>query len=193
MYNQIVEIAPAAAVIALVAWGGINYAVASEELADRVARAHYVPECERTLEASISNSFKEAIARASRPSEAERQGSTATSFMSGIGGAYPEHMQFLDMITGGGMSYGMQALNNSARDARKAREQAVEALKQRRAEAIASATDQCSCQVKAAYNDNKTAWTLFSSTFGLIEQAGVTEFPSHMRANARMCSERVAL
>lgn len=193
MLNQISEIAPAAAVLGLVAWGGLSYFVTSEELADRVSRVHYVPACENTLEANITAKFQQAISKASRPSQGEQQYSMGGNYMSNLFGAYPEHQQFLDMITGGAMTQSVQQLQRSARQARQAREQTVEALKQRRADAIASAPDQCSCQVKAAFQENRNDWAIYAGTFGLIEQAGVTEFPSHMRANARMCSERVTL
>jgi hypothetical protein len=193
MLNQISEIAPAAAVLGLVAWGGLSYFVTSEELADRVSRVHYVPTCERTLEASISSNFQQIISKASRPSQAEQQSSMGGNYMTNLLGTYPEHQQFLDLITGGAMTQSVEQLQRSAREARKAREETVEVLKQRRADAIASAPDQCSCQVKAAFQENRNDWAIYAGTFGLIEQAGVTDFPSHMRANARMCSERVAL
>ncbi|WP_454277191.1 hypothetical protein [Roseovarius sp. MBR-154] len=193
MLNQLSEIAPAGALFAAIAWGGLSYFATGPEIAGRIARIDYVPACERMLETSIASSFEGKLAQVSQSSEIERQGAAAGAYMGGMTQQYPEHMQFLDMITGGGFSGSVQAMNGVAREAREARSRAEAAIKRQRKAALESAPDQCSCQVAAATNDSRNDWALFAGSFGLIEQNGVTKFASLMRANARMCADRVQL
>ena len=190
MLNQFSEIAPTGAIAALAVWGGLSYFVTGPEVATRIARADHMPACEAMLRDSIASTFETALAEVSRPTEVERQGAASSAYLGGMNRQYPEHMQFLDMLSGGGWSQSMGALDSAAKKARQARAQAERAIKERREAALDSAPDQCSCQVTAAIADHQQDWALFAGTLGLVEQDGVSEFPAMMRSNARRCAER---
>lgn len=190
LFNQISEIAPAGAVIAAVAWGALSYGVTGPELATRIADADYMQGCEANLVTSIAASFEQELQAAVRPSASEQQGAAASPYIDQMYQQYGDQMAVLDAITGGAYSAGLEVTRSAARDAKELREQAAAALLTRRESAVATAPDQCSCQVVATLNDTRTDWAIFAGTFGIIEQEGVASFPSMMRSHARMCAER---
>ena len=191
LFNQLVEIAPAGAVVAAVAWGGLSYTITGPELAYRTANADYIEDCKENLATNIAATFDKHIAAASSPTKTEQQSAAAAPMINQMFGQYGDQMAFLDMLTGGAYSQTMQITQDAARQAREAREQAAAAIKRQRDTAIATAPDQCSCQIAAALNETRSDWAIYAGTFGLLKNDGVTNFASAMRANARMCAERV--
>ena len=189
--NQLLEVAPAGAVIGAMLWGGLSYQVNGPQLANRVANADYIQDCKENLATNIAATFDKHIAAANSPTKTEQQSAAAAPMINQMFGQYGDQMAFLDMLTGGAYSQTMQITQDAARQAREAREQAAAAIKRQRDTAIATAPDQCSCQVAAALNETRTDWAILAGTLGFLEKDGVTNFASAMRANARMCAERV--
>lgn len=190
LLNQLSEIAPAGAVIAAVAWGTLSYVVTGPELAARISNADYVQDCKANLATSIAESFEQELQTAGRPSAAEQQSAAVAPYIDQMYQQYGDQMAVLDAITGGAYSAGLEVTRNAARDAQQIRDQAAAALLAQRERAVATAPDQCSCQVVAALTETRTDWAIFAGTLGFIEQDGVSSFPSMMRAHARMCAER---
>ena len=190
--KELTEFAPAGAIVAALAWGGMSYFISGPEAATRIAHAHYIEPCESTLVATIEEQALLEERQINQSTIVEDQTSAANSQWNRMQGQYPEHTMLLDMITGGGFSQTIEIQNEQARRVRQAREDARAAIRARAARAAESAPDQCSCQVQAALNETRTSWALFAGSFGLIEQEGVTSFSSIMRANATYCAGRVA-
>jgi len=191
LINQLLEIAPAGALVAAGVWGGLSYTITGPELASRVAKADYVANCEANLAKTIAASFDQQIEATGGPSSVERNSAMVAPMMDQMYGQFGDQMAFLDMLSGGAYAQMQRSANDAARHAREAREKVAAAIKARRDDAVASAPDQCSCQVVAALNETRSDWAFFAGTFGIIEKDGVTEFPSVMRANVRICAERV--
>jgi len=193
MFNQLSEIAPAGALIAAATWGSLSYFVTGPEVATRMAIADHVPVCEATLGKSFTSSSQMAIEGTQQLTELERQAQAAQGYVNSMRGQYGDLWDAYDALSGGALSRALREAENAARAARQARDRARQAIEAKRDAAVASAPDQCSCQVTAALNDSRNDWALYVGTFGMIEQSGVSEFPALMRGNARMCAERVQI
>tara|TARA_R110002072_G_scaffold148598_1_gene296095 strand:+ start:6153 stop:6734 length:582 start_codon:yes stop_codon:yes gene_type:complete len=193
MLNQLSEIAPAGAISAIALWAGLSYFVTGPEVATRIANADYVEACEVGLEDGLTASSQAQIDATREVSELERQAQAAQNHVNGLRRQYGGHFDAFDRLSGGALSRTIRDAQRAAEAAARARDRARQALEARRDAAIASAPDQCTCQVTAALNDSRNDWAFYAGSFGIIEQSGVTEFVSLMRSNARMCAERVQL
>lgn len=191
LVNQLTEIAPAGALAAAIGWGAISYAFGGPELADRIGHTDYFDGCQQTLSTSLSESFSAPIAEMQEVSELELQAQVMRREVNALRSQYGAQWDAFDRLMGGALSRAVRQAEEAERRARDARERAVQVLEQRRNAAIDSAPDQCSCQITAALNESRTDWALYAGTFGLVELDGVSGFPSLMRSNSRMCSERV--
>ncbi|SEN79602.1 hypothetical protein SAMN04488077_1313 [Roseovarius tolerans] len=191
MLNQLSEVAPASAVIALLGWGAFSYGLGGPEIAHRISNADYVPACEASLGQSFSASSEGAIAETQRATELERQARVAQGTINSMRQQYGDLLDAYDGLMGGAISRSMREAESLANQAEQARERARKVIEARRDAAIASAPDQCSCQITAALNESRNDWAFYVGSFGLVEQEGVTQFASRMRANAKMCAERL--
>ena len=190
--KELTELAPIGVVLAAIFWAALSFFVLGPEAAERISRAHYVEQCEATIVTAIQDRTRQAERQATQPTIVEGQTAAANSQWNRMQGQYPEHTQFLNIITGGGFSQVIDMQNEQARRVREAREAALSAIRANAARAAESAPDQCGCQVQAALGETRTPWALYAGTFGLIEQEGVASFPSIMRANATYCAGRVS-
>lgn len=193
LVNQLTEIAPAGALAAAVAWGAISYAITGPEIANRIANADYFQGCQQSLSTSFSENFSAPIAEMQQVTELELQAQEMRRQVNTLRSQYGAQWDAFDRLMGGALSRAVRQAEVAERSARDARERAVHALEQRRDTAIDSAPDQCSCQITAALDESRTDWALYAGTFGVVEQDGVSGFPSLMRSNARMCAERVQI
>ena len=191
LLNQLAEIAPTGVVIAAVAWGALSYVVTGPELAARISNADYVQDCKANLATSIAESFEQELQTAGRPSAEEQQSAAVAPYIDQMYQQYGDQMAALDALTGGAYSVGLEVTRKAASDAQQLREQASAALVAQRENAVATAPDQCSCQVVATLAETKTDWAIFAGTLGFVEQDGVSNFSSMMRTHARMCAERM--
>lgn len=191
MLKELPELAPTSVIIAAIAWGGLSYFITGPEIAARIARADYLPRCERTVSEVVERGYHEEAEGLSRQSDAETVAPMLGDYVDRMGKSFPEQTAFLDMITGGTWSMALDMPRQAAIEAQKARDQARAALRRRAEAAIANAPDQCSCQVRAALAESQTDWALYAGSFGLIEREQVTEFPGLMSSHTRTCAERI--
>jgi len=191
MFNQLSEIAPAGALIAAAAWGGISYFASGPELAQRVAKVEYLPACEQQVADATTRSTQGAINQTQRVSGVERQAQQARQYVNSMRNQYGQLWDAYDQLSGGALSQAVRQAEALERQAQQARAQARQILEALRDATLDTTSDQCSCQVAAALNESRNDWAMFAGSFGLIEQDGVTGFASLMRANSRMCSDRV--
>lgn len=191
MLNQITEIAPAGALAAAAVWGGLSYFVTGPEIATRKAQADYIAACEETISTAITSHTQGAIDQTQQLSELERQAQMTRNYVNSMRRQYGELWEMYDRLSGGALSEAVRQAEAAERAAKNARKRAGAALQSRRDLAISSAPDQCSCQIKAALNESRSDWAIFVGTFTIVQNDGVANFPALMRANGRMCAERV--
>lgn len=191
MLNQLSEIAPAGALVAAAAWGGLSYFISGPELANRVARVEHLSTCEQQVTDATTRATQGAIDQTKQVSDIERQAQQARQYVDSMRSQFGEAWGAYNQLTGGALSQAVQQAEALERQAQQARAQARRLLEAQRDAALETTSDQCSCQVTAALNDSRNDWAMFAGSFGLIEQDGVTEFASLMRANSRMCADRV--
>ncbi|KIC50977.1 hypothetical protein [Tateyamaria sp. ANG-S1] len=192
MMNQLSEIAPAGAVAASLVWAVISYEFSGPELADRISYADYIATCEQRVAQGASRAVEGSINQTNQVSDMERRAQAARNYVRALENAYgAENIRGFDMFMGGAISQAVNQAEALERQARDARNQARRMIQNRRDAVIDTAKDQCSCQVAAALGESRVDWAVFAGTFGIIEKEGVTNFSSRMRANSRMCAERV--
>ena len=194
MLKALSEVAPTSVLIAIILWAGISYFITAPEIATRVARADYMAGCENGVASSAQATAQKIIL--------ESGGNIATNDQAaqGIGqinellnNSYGDFAsQYgtnpLDAITGGALSRAQRQLEDNAQAQR---ERLAATAKQARDAILATAPNQCSCQAKLAFLENRTDWALFTGTFGLIEPEPVADFGGSMAMQKTTCLQRV--
>ena len=190
MMRELSEIAPISVVFAIAVWGLISFFITGPEMATRIAHADYVASCESSLIATVAANVREQERKIDQPTEAERQASATQDYYNRMEQKFPDHVRFMDLMSGGGFSQTVEVGNQVAAQVKTTRQQAKEAIRERAARAAEEAPNQCACQVQAALGESRTEWALFAATLTLVEQENVSNFPAVMRSNSRFCAER---
>lgn len=192
MQNQVSEVVPAGALFSIILWGLISFYLSGPELAGRISHADYFATCEQRVAQGASRAVEGSINQTNQVSDIERQAQAARNYVRSLENAYgAENIRGFDMFMGGAISQAINQAEALEKQARDARNQARRMIQNRRDAVIDTAKDQCSCQVAAALGESRVDWAIFAGTFGIIEKEGVSNFSSRMRANSRMCAERV--
>lgn len=189
MLSTFTDIAPKAAVAALLVWGGSNYLIIGPEIASRVARADHMPICEAGFRESIAKAGAERMSSLPVPvPDPSRE--MAVAQLNRL-----QNNPFMNQLRGGGMGdlFGIGDMTGLAirqyeegKDAaREAYERSIARIKEETTTSLAASGTICGCIADAAIADTRTEWAIFSSTLGLIRPAPLKSFDEKMGQIAR--------
>lgn len=189
MLSTFTDIAPKAAVAALLVWGGSNYLVIGPEIASRVARADHMPVCEAGFRETIAKAGQERISSLPAPA-VDPSREMAAAQLNRL-----QNNPFMSQLRGGGMGdlFGIGDMTNLAirqyeegkEAAREAYERSIERIKQETATNLAASGEVCGCIADAAIAETRTEWAIFSGTLSLIRPASLKSFDEKMGQIAR--------
>ncbi|MCM2396144.1 hypothetical protein NBH19_08635 [Rhizobium sp. S95] len=196
MLKLLSDIAPKAAVAAVVLWAGANYLVIGPEVATRVVRADHLPMCQRNFSEMTLNAAKRKAEELPPPAVDASKEMAASQLR-----ALQDNpmMQELNRM-GLGQAFGIdQTLNMSLRQYEEQKRAAIEAynrsverIKADTATTLGKAGDVCGCVADTAISETRTEWAIFSGTLGLIRPAPLKAFDERMAQTfgAGVCSAK---
>ena len=188
MLKELSEFAPIGFIAGIILYVLLHFGLISESVAGRVAKADYMPQCKTQFASAVRTELDARFAQMDQPTEAERTGPAAGAVLRQMGSQYPEHLELLNQLSGGMFSGVERAQEKAAEQARRARANAKEVLRQQAEATIASAPDVCTCQARAAYHDGaRVDWTIYTATLGRIEPGGVENFGALIASQAATC------
>ena len=185
MWNHFSDIAPKAVVAAVTVWGAANYLLIAPEVAARIARADYMPECHANFRTLALKSAEEK-AQALPPPVLDATREMAASQLRAI--ANNPMMQELNNA-GLGQMFGMsqtfdlslQQYEQEKQAAIDAYKNSIEQIKEDTATTLGKAGDVCGAVADTAIAETRTDWSIFSATLGLVKPVGVQTFGERMR------------
>lgn len=199
MLKELSEIAPTSIFMALALWAGISYFVAAPEIAARVAHFDYIPRCEADIVAIAETDLDAKLSQYTSENAPREQAAQGLAQMNGLlnnsfgDSNYSAYINRygtnpFDALTGGALS---RMQNSVAEKIRVQREEFENRAELEMQKVAATAPSQCACQAKLAFLENRTDWTLYTGSFGLVKPEAVENHRQAMRAQTRTCFDRV--
>lgn len=199
MLKELSEIAPTSIFIALALWAGLSYFVAAPEIAARVAHFDYVPQCEANIVANAENALQTQLSQYASDNADREQAAQGVGQINGIlnnsfgDSNYSAFMDKygtnpFDLLTGGALSRMQESLSQKLRTQREEFENRANIAM---AKVVETAPSQCACQAKLAFLENRTDWTLYTGSFGLVKPEAVENHGQAMRVQIKTCFGRV--
>lgn len=185
MLKDFTDIAPKAALAAALLWSGSHYLLIGPDVAARVVRADYLPQCEDQYQVMVARAGEARASAVPLPQENTQQDMAAAQL--GVLWSSP-FMQELQALGGGGDMLGLGAMTDIAvgqfqaqkQAARDAYDAAIAQVHAQTATDMARSGTVCGCIADAAIGEARTEWAVYSGSLGLFQPAPVREFDQRM-------------
>ena len=175
MFAQIGEIAPKAALIGAVAWGGINWAFIGPELGART----------RGYGEALTASVRDEIAKIPLPTPDPEKEYAANAMRQMQRSPFGQLMNQMGGQYGVSLDSTLGMYERQKRNAKAEYDRAIAALKERTKTNLGKAGDYCGCVADEAVSSAQNDFALYSSTLTLFRPAGIRNLDNLMlRASA---------
>lgn len=185
MLKEFSDIAPKAAIAAVVCWGGLNYFVIGPEAATRIVRADHLPRCEAQIGELAQINAKARIADVPKPATSRSQDMASQQLERMQGGMLGEFLNdpALEAMFGFGsmVDIAIADVEYAKQAAVDAYDQAVTKIKEDTARTIEGASDLCTCASNAAISETRNEWTMLTASLGLFRPEAIKLFEKRLR------------